>query len=348
LMASLSTRPVKTFSIGFQQAAYSEVKYARMVAQRYNTEHHELEVTANMATVVYDITRHHGEPFADSSSVATWYLAQMTRKHVTVSLSGDAGDENFAGYKRYNNARWGHLHDALPANARGAFQSTLKTFGKIFYPSFGRFAETMHTGEAARYLRLVSHFSPERKHNLCGPTLLAHSSQRAEQRFAKILDESDGRFAMARLLDLDFATYLTDDINAKVDIAAMAHALEVRCPFLDTAVIEFAARLPSSMLMRVRGKHILRKMASKLLPWEVLHRPKMGFGIPLDHWLKNDLRSLVGDVLLDRTARERGIIQPAEAQKLVASLDTSSPETYQIWALLMLELWFREFIDRPS
>ncbi len=346
LMAQLSTRPVKTFSIGFKQAAYSEVKYARMVAARYGTEHHELEVSADMASVVHDITRHHGEPFADSSSVATWYLAKMTREHVTVSLSGDAGDENFAGYKRYNNARWGHLYDALPAGAKGAFQGALTGFGRALYPSFGRFAETMHLGEAARYLRLVSQFTPERKRDLCAPSLRAAASDRAERRFAEVLAESDGRYAMARLLDLDIATYLTDDINAKVDIASMAHALEVRCPLLDTSVIEFAGRLPSHLLMRVRGKYLLRKAAGDLLPYQVLHRPKMGFGIPLDHWLRNDLREVVRDTLLDRTARERGMLEPAAVEKLVASLDTSSPETYQVWSLLMLELWFREFIDR--
>ncbi len=347
LMARLSTRPVKTFSIGFKQAEYSEVKYARMVAERYGTEHHELEVTADMASVVHEITRHHGEPFADSSSVATWYLAKMTREHVTVSLSGDAGDENFAGYRRYNNARWGHLYDALPAGAKGPFEATLAGFGRVFYPSFGRFAETMHMGEAARYLRLVSQFTPERKAALVGPALRAAASDRAERRFAEVLGESDGRFAMARLLDLDFATYLTDDINAKVDIASMAHALEVRCPLLDTQVVEFAARLPSHLLMRVRGKYLLRRAVRDLLPWEILHRPKMGFGIPLDHWLRNDLREVVRDTLLDRTARERGLLDPGAVSKLVATLDTSAPETYQVWALLMLELWLREFVDRP-
>ncbi len=345
LMAGLSTRPVKTFSIGFKQAEYSEVKYARMVAERYKTEHHELEVTADMASVVHDITRHHGEPFSDSSSVATWYLAKMTREHVTVSLSGDAGDENFAGYKRYNNARWGHLYDALPGGVRDVFQGGLRGFGRVFYPSFGRFADTMHMGEAARYLRLISQFTPERKRTLEGPVLRPAASDRAERRFAEVLSESEGQYAMARLLDLDIATYLTDDINAKVDIAAMAHALEVRCPLLDTAVMEFAARLPSHLQMRVRGKYLLRKAASDLLPWEILHRPKMGFGIPLDHWLRNDLREVVRDTLLDKTARERGMLDPTEVTRLVASLDTSSPETYQVWALLMLELWFREFID---
>ena len=346
LMATLSTRPVKTFSIGFPQEQYSEVKYARMVAERYGTEHHELTVTADMTSCVQDIVRHHGEPFADSSSVATYYLAKLTREHVTVSLSGDAGDENFAGYKRYNTARIGHLYDALPAGAKPIARGALSTFGRVFYPSFGRYASTLDAPEASRYLQLVNHFSPERRRLLAGERLRAVEGGRAERRFAEVLAESDGRFPMARVLDLDFSTYLTDDINAKVDIASMAFALEVRCPLLDTKVVEFAARLPAHLLMRARGKYLLRRAVKDMLPWEILHRPKMGFGIPLDFWLRHDLRSMLHDTLLDRTARERGILDPDYVTKLLATLDTSGPETYALWALFILELWFREFIDR--
>jgi asparagine synthase (glutamine-hydrolysing) len=347
MMATLSTRPVKTFSIGFPQEAYSEVKYARMVAERYGTEHHEMTVTANMVDCVKDIVRHHGEPFADSSAVATYYLAKLTREHVTVSLSGDAGDENFAGYKRYNTARLAHAYDALPEGAKPLVRKGLAAFGGVFFPSFGRFASTLEEGEAARYLQLVNQFSPDRRHALAGPALRGVRGGRALRRFTEVLEQSDGRFPMARVLDLDFTTYLTDDINAKVDIASMAFALEVRCPFLDTDIIEFAARLPSHLLMRTRGKHLLRKAAEDMLPWEILHRPKMGFGIPLDHWLRHDLRALLHDTLLGRAARERGVYDPGYVTRLLATLDTRAPETYAIWALFILELWFQEFIDRP-
>ena len=346
MMATLSTRPVKTFSIDFPQDAYSEVKYARMVAERYATEHHEMTVTANMTDCVKEIVRHHGEPFADSSSVATYYLAKMTREHVTVSLSGDAGDENFAGYKRYNTARLAHLYDALPDGAKPAAREGLAAFGKVFFPSFGRFAQTLDDGEAARYLQLVNQFSPDRRAALAGPALRGVRGGRALRRFTEVLEESDGRFPMARVLDLDFSTYLTDDINAKVDIASMAFALEVRCPLLDTEVVEFAARLPSHLLMRARGKYLLRKAAEPLLPWEILNRPKMGFGIPLSHWLRHDLRALLHDTLLGRAARQRGMYDPGYVERMLATLDTRAQETYAIWALFILELWFQEFIDR--
>jgi asparagine synthase (glutamine-hydrolysing) len=346
MMATLSTRPVKTFSIDFPQGAYSEVKYARMVAKRYGTEHHEMTVTANMTDCVMDIVRHHGEPFADSSAVATYYLAKMTRDHVTVALSGDGGDENFGGYKRYNTIRIAHLYDTLPDRLKPMVREGMGAFGRAFFPSIGRFAATLDVSEAARYLQLVNQFSPDRRAALKGPALRGVQGGRALQRFTEVLDESDGRFPMARILDLDFSTYLTDDINAKVDIASMTFALEVRCPLLDTEVVEFAARLPAHFLMRARGKYLLRRAVAPMLPWEILHRPKMGFGIPLSHWLRYDLRTLLHDTLLGRAARQRGMYDPAYVERMLATLDTRKQETYAIWALFMLELWFQEFIDR--
>jgi asparagine synthase (glutamine-hydrolysing) len=347
LMAGLSTRPVKTFSIGFEHADYTEVEYARMVAERYRTDHRELVVTADMATVVHDIVRHHGEPFADSSAVATYYLAKMTREHVTVSLSGDGGDENLAGYRRYNTARIGHAYDRVPDALKGAFQKGLALGAGVLYPWVGRFARHLHEGEAARYLLLVGQFSAEDKAALYGPALRPVASDRMRRRFEEILAQSDGRFAMARLLDVDFETYLTDDIHAKVDIASMSHALEVRCPFLDTDVVEFCARLPMRALMRTRGKHVLREAVRDLLPAPILTRGKMGFGIPLDHWMRRDLRETLREALLGKTARERGLFDMKYIERLVATVDTANPEMYRLWTLLMLELWFREFIDRP-
>jgi asparagine synthase (glutamine-hydrolysing) len=346
LMARLSPRPVKTFSIGFPQETYSEVKYARMVAKQYGTEHHELVVTARMTDVAQEIVRHHGEPFADPSSIATWHLAKLTREHVTVALSGDAGDENFGGYKRYNTTRLGHAYDALPEAMRPTVKRVASAVAGVLWPSSGRFADALDAGEATRYLALMNQLPDDARARLYSASMSANADARAGTRFAQVIDESDGRFAMARVLDVDFHTYLTDDINAKVDIAAMAHALEVRCPFLDTDVIEFAARLPAHMLMRgMRGKFLLRHMARQLLPWQVIHRPKMGFGIPLDHWLRHDLRELLHDTLLDRRARERGLFEPYEVAALVRTLDGHNPQVYRIWTLFILELWFREFID---
>jgi asparagine synthase (glutamine-hydrolysing) len=347
LMATQSAAPVKTFSIGFPHADDSELKYARLVAARYATDHHEMIVDPAMTDVIEPIVRHHGEPFADSSAVAMYYVARMTKEHVTVALSGDGGDEVFAGYKRYRTARLGHLYDALPPVARSIYRGALIAALRYPAPRAARYAMAFPRGEATRYASLVGHFTPEDKAKLYLPRMLAAASRATIERFERMLGESTARSAIARLTDLDFQTYLTDDINAKVDIASMAHALEVRCPYLDTEVVEFAARLPANMLMRTSRKYLLRRVAANLVPEPILRRRKRGFGLPLKRWLRHDLRQLTHDVLLDRTARERGLFDPGHVAKLVASLDSKSIQVHQIWTLLMLELWFRAFIDGP-
>ena len=347
LMATHSTARVKTFSIGFPHADDSELKFARLIAARYATDHHEMIVDPAMTDVIDRIVRHHGEPFADSSAIAMYYLARMTKEHVTVALSGDAADEVFAGYKRYRTARLGHVYDALPLVAQSIYRNAL--IGALYFPapSAARYAMAFPRGEATRYPSLVGHFTPEDKAKFYLPHMQAASSRATIERFERVLGESTARSAIGRLADLDFQTYLTDDINVKVDIASMAHALEVRCPYLDTEVVEFAARLPASMLMRVRGKYLLRRAAAGLVPKPILRRRKRGFALPLKRWLRHDLRQMAHDVLLDRTARERGLFDPDYVAKLLASLDRESIQVDRIWTLLMLELWFRAFIDAP-
>jgi asparagine synthase (glutamine-hydrolysing) len=348
LMATQSTARVKTFSIGFPHADDSELKYARLVADRYGTDHHEMIVDPAMTDVLGPIVRHHGEPFADSSAIAMYYLARMTKEHVTVALSGDAADEVFAGYKRYGTARLGHVYDALPPGVRFLYRGALVGALHFPAPSAARYAMTFPGGEATRYPSLVGHFTPEDKAKLYLPRMQAAGSRATIGRFERVLGESTAGSAIGRLADLDFQTYLTDDINVKVDIASMAHALEVRCPYLDTDVVEFAARLPASMLMRVRGKYLLRRAAASLVPEPILRRRKRGFALPLKRWLRHDLNQMTRDVLLDRTARERGLFDPACIAGLVASLEHESVQADRIWTLLMLELWFREFIDPPA
>ena len=209
---------------------------------------------------------------------------------------------------------------------------------------------TSRDGEAARYPYIMCQFTPEEKRLAPGPAMRAAVERRRNRAIrAHPLRERRARRAIGRLIDLDWHTYLVDDINAKVDIASMAHSLEVRCPFLDTDVVEFAARLPRHMLMRVRGKHLLRRAVKRSRP-----RPpscagtSSGFGLPLRRWMRDDLGVLVRDVLLDRRARERGLFEPREVQRLVDSLDRDRNAPDRVWTLLVLELWFREFIDRPA
>lgn len=348
LMAQESTRAVKTFSIGFPNADDSELKFARKVAERYRTDHHEEVVSPDMTSVVTETVRHHGEPFADSSAVAMYYLSKMTKRHVTVALSGDAGDENFAGYKRYTTARLGHVYDRLPYEGQLVFRAALEAFGRAVRPHLGAFAERLGAGEADRYARLIGQFSAAEKRLLYLDPMREAATTRTIERFDRVLAESGAMSPMGRIADLDWQTYMIDDINVKVDIASMAHSVEVRCPFLDTKVVEFAAKLPERMLMRVRGKWLLRKAVSGLVPRSILYRTKRGFALPLERWMKQDLREMVTDTLTDKRAKERGLFDPKVVGELVSTLGTFHAETDRLWTMLVLELWFREFVDAPS
>jgi asparagine synthase (glutamine-hydrolysing) len=348
LMATQSSRPIQTFSIGFPDASDSELPWARRVAARYGTVHHEAVVGPAVAEILEQLVIHHGEPFADSSAVATYCLAQMTRQSVTVALSGDGSDETFAGYTRYQTAQLAHVHDALPGSVRPLYRRWLGALVRSFAPHVTGFVDHLEEGEAVRYPYIMCQFASEEKRALLLPRTMPGSTKDATvERFHQVLSESGRSSRLGRLIDLDWHTYLVDDINTKVDIASMAHSLEVRSPFLDTDVVEFAARIPRRMLMRLRGKYLLRRAVKDLVPTEILRRRKRGFALPLRRWMKGELAVLIRDVLLDRTARERGLFRPEEVERLVAALgrDRNAPD--RVWTLLVLELWFREFVDRP-
>jgi asparagine synthase (glutamine-hydrolysing) len=349
LMATEGTQRVKTFSIGFPDAADSELPFAREVAERFGTDHHEEIVEPDIASVVQASVRHHGQPFGDSSAIATFCLARMARRHVTVALSGDASDELFAGYTRYSTARLAHVHDALPAPLRLAYFRALCATTRTFVPHAAGYFAHMGDGEAIRYPYLMCQFTNEEKEALMHPAMraaVAATKGATNERFERLLAASGRHSAIGRLVDLDRDTYLVDDINVKVDVASMAHALEVRCPFLDVDVVEFAARLPGSMLMRLRGKYLLRRATRDILPRSVRTRRKRGFGLPLGRWMRGPLGSLVRDTLLDRRARERGLFRPQVVEGLVARMGVDRVATDRVWTLMMLELWFRHFVDR--
>jgi asparagine synthase (glutamine-hydrolysing) len=348
LMAAEATQKVRTFSIGFPDAADSELPFARAVAKRFGTDHHEELVEPDIASVVLASVRHHGQPFGDSSAVATYCLSRMARRHVTVALSGDASDELFAGYTRYSTARLAHAHDALPASLRPLYLGVLRRTTRAFAPHATGYVEHMSEGEAIRYPYIMCQFTREEKEALMHPAMRAaviDTKSATTERFDRILVDNGRRSAIGRLVDLDWHTYLVDDINVKVDVASMAHALEVRCPFLDIDVVEFAARLPGFMLMRLRGKYLLRRAVRDLLPRSVRTRRKRGFGLPLRRWMRGPLGNLVKDTLLDRTARQRGLFRQAVVEGLVARMGVDRVATDRVWTLLMLELWFRQFVD---
>ena len=357
LMAQLTDAPVKTFSIGFEEEEYNELSYARLVAQRYGTDHHEFVVRPEAVAILPKLVWHYDEPYADSSAIPTYYLAQLTRRYVTVALNGDAGDENFAGYDRYLANVLASRVEWVPRQVRQGLQRLVhaipaRSRSRTWLSRGRRFLEAAVEPADRRYLRWVCHFHPSFKAELC-----TEDFQRAvgEADSAELLlsafRASDGPDLIDATLDVDVNTYLPDDLLVKVDIATMAHGLEGRSPLLDHQVMEYSASLPSHMKLRSRvKKYIFKRAVRDLIPHEIINRPKMGFGVPLDHWFRRDLRDMAYDILLSTRALGRGYFRPAVVRRL---LDEHARGLrtwhYQLWNLLMLELWHRTFIDqRPQ
>ena len=346
-MAMHSSQPVKTFSVGFTSKDHSELPYAKLVAEQYGTDHHEMVVQPDMASVIPEFVRHYGEPFGDSSALPTWYLCQYTRTGVTVALSGDGGDEAFAGYRRYSHARTARRIRRLPAPLPSLIAGAM---GRIPIPAAQQvrdYGRRLMEPEHIRFLGLAAHIPHEDRLAIYGPAMRERFAEDpVAERFEELLAQSTTPDSVNRLLELDINTYLTDDILTKVDIASMAHSLEVRCPLVDQELMMFAASLPGSVKLRgLTGKLILREVAKEFLPDKILNRPKQGFGLPVDRWMREDLAPMSRDVLLDQTARERGIFEPKAIEALLARHRRGEPRGDQIWALMILELWYRRFID---
>ena len=355
MMSRASGGAVKTFSIGFDEPEYDELRYARLVAERFGTEHHELVVRPDAAAILPKLTWHYDEPFGDSSAVPTYYVAQMTRRYVTVALNGDAGDENFGGYDRYVANLLAASFDRWPG--AGLLRRAIR-WGLHLWPHSGRRTSLLSRGRRfldgltevpeRRYARWLCHFYGDRKDELLSPEFCA--SLDGADALDLLLDayrESDAPDFMDATLGVDAALYLPDDLLVKVDIASMSHSLEARSPFLDHEFMEFAATIPSDLKVRGRTKkYILKRALSDLLPEEILHRPKMGFGVPIDHWLRHELRELAYDTLLGPRCLGRGYFRPRAVQRLLDEHTHGRANWhYLLWTLLMLELWHQTYVD---
>lgn len=354
LMQSLSSRPVKTFSIGFPVAEFDERSYAREAAEHIGSEHHEQVVEPSALQILPKLIWHYDEPFADSSAIPTMYLSEMTRQEVTVSLSGDGGDELFAGYQRYQAVKIGGWMDRLPGFVRRALASPLwqKLPASVRQNSkrrrFKRLLSALALEPRRRYLKWVSIFDDERRPELCTPEFQSnlHGFDPAEFLIAAYNDCPDRDF-VTQTTCADVLTYLPCDILTKVDIASMAFSLEARAPFLDHKVVDLAARFPIEWKIHGRqGKQILIDTFADLLPKRIQKRSKMGFGVPLDHWFRAELRPLLEDVLLSQTSLDRGLFRPEQVRKLVDEhVHGLWDHSYRLWNLLVLELWQRTFLD---
>jgi asparagine synthase (glutamine-hydrolysing) len=346
LMAQELGQPVKTFSIGFSVAEYDETKFARQVAEHLGTEHHEFQVTPDAVEILPKLAWHYDEPFADSSAVPTWYVAQHTREHVTVAISGDGGDELFAGYPRYKAtalaercSRWG-MQRMMASPLWQKLPSSGKRRGPI--RRLKRFAAAMGLEPIRRYLDWVNIFDEQSRAELYSADFVNELDGSDPFRFlAALAAKSDQRDMVTTVSMADLQSYLPCDLLTKVDIATMAHSLECRQPFLDHRLVEWAATIPIKWKMRYgAGKKILRDTFGHLLPNDIWTRRKMGFGVPIDHWLRNELYEMTHDTLLSESAKQLNFFQPEMIERMLSEHRSGSRDhSYRLWALLMFELW---------
>jgi asparagine synthase (glutamine-hydrolysing) len=353
MMARAGGGPVKTFSIGFTAKEYDETRYARLVAQHYGTDHEELVVEPDAVAVASRLVWHYGEPFADPSAIPTWYVAELARRRVSVVLTGDGGDECFLGYGRYRAMRYLDRLDRLPRWSRGALARLLAAAPRPLQRQYKlrqirEVLQAPQNSPARRYSPTIAFFADRDKREGYGDEMRAHLDRSAVDLLDPYFAEAETMVAGANRADIH--TYLSDDLMVKVDVATMAHGLEARSPLLDHVLLEWAAELPDTVKMAGGVSKALFKAAmAPYLPREILHRPKRGFGCPIDRWFRGELKELAYDTLLSQSARQRGLFRPEYVSRLLDEHSTFRfDHQTRLWALLMLELWFRMWIDTPA
>lgn len=354
LMQEQSERPVLTFSIGFPVKSFDERVFARQAAEHLGTEHHELVVEPQALEVLPRLIWQYDEPFADSSAIPTMALSELTRGHVTVALSGDGGDELFAGYDRYQAVQLAAQFDRLPGFARRMLAARLwqKIPASVNQRSIlrrgKRFLAALGEEPQRRYLNWVSTFGRQTRYGLYTAGFLESLAGADSADF--LLEAYRGcpsRDLVTRTTVADMLTYLPCDILTKVDLASMTFGLECRSPFLDHHVAELAVAMPLEQKLKGRkGKRILLETFGDLLPESIQQRPKMGFGVPLGDWFRGELRPMLEETLLSSRALQRGLFNPAAVRQLIDEHQQQRwDHSYRLWALICLELWQQMFLD---
>ena len=366
LMQKTSSRPVKTFAIGFPDPDYDETSYAALAARHLGTEHRTFIVEPRAWETLPALCKQFDEPFADSSALPTWYVSRETREHVTVALTGDAGDELFGGYDRYRALGLTELFQRLPLGPRRLLDGTmvrvlprsarsksrLRKLERLFEhwndPAVDRYLGWMSTFEEPDRIAL---YSDQQLDDLASSGAALRDPTEADPAsiLARAFALASRRDPITRALVSDLVTYLPGDLLVKVDLASMAHSLECRAPFLDHRVVELAMAMPVERKIRLRkgrSKVVLKQAFADLLPSSIKTRAKMGFGVPISRWFQNELKNELRGVLLDPVCLNRGIFRPQAIEKLVTEhIDGKREHSHRLWALLMLELWFREYMD---
>jgi len=341
-MARHSRHPVKTFSIGFHEQDHDESRHARQVAKAFGTDHHELVLDADITGLMEDMAWDLDEPFGDPSAIPTYMVSKLAAQHVKVVLSGDGGDELFAGYDKYAVERRERRWQLLAAPVRYLLRAVAAAMPE---GARGRnFLRHFSLAGHERYLDALTFFRADQKRQLFQPEILKRMGDTASY-FGRLLGGSR-RHWLSSLQYLDLKGYLPLDILTKVDRMSMAHSIETRVPLLDHVFVEFAARIPPELKLNGSGKFIFKQAMRGILPDEVIDRPKQGFAVPLGRWFRGRLGGFLRDVLLSRRCRERGILNPAYLERLIALHERGRPLDLQLWTLLSFELWCRRFLDR--
>ncbi len=357
LMSRLSTQPVKTFSIGFAENDFSEVEYARLVAKHFKTEHQEFIVKPNAIEILPKLVWHYNEPFGDASALPSYYVARETKRFVTVALNGDGGDENFAGYLRYQaNMLAARLDFLRPLLATGAMKKIIsciphREHQKNLLRVFKRFALAMGETPARRNIAWHCTFDQQYQSQLYSDSFKQTvSATDTYEYLTSVFNLAKADNFLEQLLYTDVMTYLPEDLLVKMDIACMANSLEARSPFLDHEFMELAASLPASCKLKGQhSKYILKKAFADLLPPAIIRRGKMGFGVPIEKWFRRELKDYVCDILFSQQSLQRGYFRREFIEKLVHQHTAGKMNHgYRLWNLLNLELWHRIFIDREK
>lgn len=350
LMSEFLAEPVKTFSVGFEGdgASFSELPYARLVADRYETDHHEVFIHGrDLPGLTEEVVWHLDQPLGDEASLANYVVAKLAARHVKMVLTGEGGDELFAGYARYAGERFAPVFQPLPAAVKSLLLSASMRMPGLRRPKLALYA-LCQSDEATRLVSWFPLFNDDMKEQLVSQSLRGQlQGISAKHVFARELARTDATDVLSRMLYVDTKLWLPDDLLARGDKTSMAVSLEARVPLLDHHLVEFAASLPPGLkLRRLTRKYLLRKVVSRWLPREIIERPKKGFPMPTAMWFRNEARPFVRDVLSPAAIERRGLFDGAYIDRLLSEHESRAADHGAlIWGLLNVELWYRLFID---
>jgi asparagine synthase (glutamine-hydrolysing) len=351
-MTRIMNQSVKTFAIGFaDEPTFNELEYARVVAKKFDTDHHEFLVTPDAVELLPKLVWHYDQPFADSSAIPSFLVAQMTREHVKVVLTGDGGDELFAGYERFAAARIAENYRRMPHLLQNSVKQLLGVMPEATtYRSFVRRARRFVDGAALplpeRYLNWVGIFPP----SLIRELLTDKIESDPVSHFQTYFDSSHDSDLIGQLLTVNMKSYLPGDLLVKTDRMTMANSLEARCPFLDHQLLEFSCTIPSELKLKgMTTKYILKRALKDIVPQEIIDRKKHGFGVPVGRWFRTSLNTYLRDTLLSPEALARGYFHGSAVRRLIGEHESGKRDHgHRLWALLSLEVWHRVFIDQEA